>query len=528
MRQAPRQAASGGRHSSRSFGLVAALLGVSLVLSGCASMFLPPTVTSTPTGESVAADVAPYYHQVLTWTSCGDGLQCTKAKAPLDWSKPSGATIELALIRHPATDGHPLGSLLVNPGGPGGSGFDFIKNSLDFAVDKTLQDNYDIVGFDPRGVNHSTAIKCYTNPKTLDDFIYSIPKGAVGSDEWITEEEQENKKFGADCEKYTGALLGHVDTESAAKDLDLLRAALGDTKLNYLGYSYGTLLGQTYANLFPTKTGRLVFDGVVDPTVTPYQLDADQAQGFELDLRAFLAKCPKLANCPFKGTVNQSMASIRGLLDKLDATPIRNSDGRELGSETMFTAIIFPLYNVDNWPYLVDLFNDVSKGSAKVAFELADEYNDRNSNGTYQDNETEAFTAIDCLDYPSDSNVATMRAQAAELNKIAPVFGHLMAYGGTSCYQWPYPPTRTAGPLPADGSAPILVIGTTGDPATPYAMAQHVATLLQNGHLITYHGDGHTAYNKDTSPADECVNTAVDNFFVHGTVPKTDPQCGAK
>jgi pimeloyl-ACP methyl ester carboxylesterase len=518
---------AGSRHTARRVGLVGALLSLALVLSGCSSMFLPPTVTSTPTGESVTPALARYYHQVLTWTSCGDDMQCTKAKAPLDWSKPSGATISLALIRHKATDGHPLGSLLVNPGGPGGSGYDFIKDSLDFAVDATLKKNYDIVGFDPRGVNHSSAVKCYTNPKTLDNFIYTIPKGPIGSDGWITEEEQENKQFGADCAKYTGALLGHVDTVSAAKDLDLLRAALGDKKLDYLGYSYGTLLGQTYANLFPKKTGRLVLDGVVDPTVTPFQLDADQAQGFELDLRAFLAKCPTYKGCPFTGTVDQSMASIRGLLDHLDATPLRNSDGRELGSETMFTAIIFPLYNVSNWPYLVQLFTSVAKGDPSTAFELADQYNDRNSDGTYQDNETEAFTAINCLDYPSDSTVSTMRAQAAELNKLAPVFGHLMAYGGTSCFDWPYAPTRTAGALRAVGSAPILVIGTTGDPATPYAMAQHVATLLQNGHLVTYHGDGHTAYNKNTTPADECVNNAVDNFFVHGTVPKSDPQCGA-
>ncbi|HEX4443526.1 MAG TPA: alpha/beta hydrolase [Galbitalea sp.] len=524
MRHAPHRA----RSRSKLIGLVAAVAGVALALGGCTSQFLPPKITSTPTDEAVAADIAPYYHQVLTWKSCGSGFQCTDATAPLDWSKPSGAKIKLALIRHLATDGHPLGSLLVNPGGPGGSGYDFIKNSLTFAVDKTLENNYDIVGFDPRGVNHSSAVKCYTNPKVLDNFIYDIPKGAIGSDEWITNEEQDNKKFGEDCAKLTGPLLGHVDTESAAKDLDLLRAALGDKKLDYLGYSYGTLLGQTYANLFPKKTGRLVLDGVVDPTVTPFELDEDQAKGFELDLRAFLKKCPSMKGCPFKGTVAQSEASIRGLLNKLDVSPIKNSDGRELGSETMFTAIIFPLYNTANWSYLVDLFNDVDSGSARVAFILADAYNDRNSDGTYEDNETEAFEAINCLDYPSDPNVATMRSQAAQLNAAAPVFGHLMAYGGTGCFDWPYKPTRTAGALHADGSAPIIVIGTTGDPATPYAMAQHVATLLQNGHLITYHGDGHTAYNKDHSAADECVNTAVDNFFVHGTVPKTDPECGAK
>src|ERR1019366_774854 len=197
---------------------VAALVGVSLLLGGCSSIFLPPKLTSTPTNETVAADVAPYYHQVLTWKSCGNGMQCTKAKAPLDWSKPAGASISLALIRHLATDGHPLGSLLVNPGGPGGSGYDFIRDSLSFAVDKTLQQNYDIVGFDPRGVNHSSAINCYTDPAMLDNYIYGLPKAAIGTDAWITEVEQQNKTFGGDCAKYTGALLGHVDTVSAAKD----------------------------------------------------------------------------------------------------------------------------------------------------------------------------------------------------------------------------------------------------------------------------------------------------------------------
>ena len=522
-----RRAPSDAHHRSLRAGLIAALVGVSLVLSGCSSLFLPQNVTSTPTGESVSADLAPYYHQVLTWKSCDDGMQCATAKAPLDWSKPAGASISLALIRHRATNGHPLGSLLVNPGGPGASGVDFIKNSLTFAVDKTLESNYDVVGFDPRGVNHSSAIKCYTDPATFDTYIYGLPKGTIGSDQWINEVEQQNKAFGEACAKDTGALLGHVDTDSAARDLDLLRAALGDKKLDYLGYSYGTLLGQTYANLFPKKTGRLVLDGVVDPTVSPFELSADQAKGFELDLRAFLAECPKIKDCPFTGTVDQSMTSIRGLLDKLDRSPIRNSDGRMLGSQTMFTAIIYPLYNTTSWPYLVDLFNDVDNGSAKIAFTFADAYNDRNASGTYASNETEAFIAINCLDYPSDPNVSTMRAQEAQLDKLAPVFGHEMAWGGTSCFDWPYKPTRTAGALAAKGSAPIIVIGTTGDPATPYAMAQHVATLLQNGHLITYHGNGHTAYNKDTTPADQCVNTAVDAFFIHGTVPQSDPQCGA-
>ncbi|MCU1599048.1 MAG: alpha/beta hydrolase [Glaciihabitans sp.] len=512
--------------SARRLSIAAVIVAAAIVLSGCTSLFLPQKTTSTPTNESVPADLAPYYHQTLKWTPCNGAFQCSTATVPLDWSKPSGSTIHLALIRHLAT-GHKLGSLLVNPGGPGASGFDFVRDSLNFAVDKTLQANYDIVGFDPRGDNHSSAVKCYTNPKTLDAFIFDIPKGVMGSDEWIANEEKEVKAFGADCLHYTGALLGQVDTVSAARDLDVLRAALGDKKLNYLGYSYGTLLGQTYANLYPKKTGRLVLDGVVDPQVSADQLTEYQAKGFEDELQKFVEECPTMSGCPFTGSVASSMAEIGSLLDSLDKSPLRNKDGRELGAETMFTAIITPLYNVDNWPALVDLFTTVMHGDPSYAFQIADQYYERNSTtGKYTDNSYEAFNAINCLDYPSNTNIAYMRAEAVKIDKVAPVIGHLMAYGDVFCDGWPFKAAEKPGPLPAVGSAPILVIGTTGDPATPYVMAQHVATVLQNGRLVTYHGDGHTAYNKGTATAAErCVNSTVDNFFVKDTVPKTDVDC---
>jgi pimeloyl-ACP methyl ester carboxylesterase len=500
--------------------LLALAIAVAVSLTGCAN-FLPPVVKSTPTDEKVASDIAKYYHQVLTWKSCAEGMQCTTATAPLSWSDPTSGTIKLALIRQQAKDGHPLGSLLVNPGGPGASGYDFVRDGINSATDAKLQNSYDVVGFDPRGVGHSTAVKCYSNPKTLDKFIYSIPEGVRGSDQWIAEQEQSSKQFGQDCLKYTGTLLGNVDTTSAARDLDLLRAVLGDKKLNYLGYSYGTLLGQTYANLYPQNTGRLVFDGAIDPTVSPTEVNETQAKAFEKSLRKFLSECPTISGCPFGRNVTKSMNTVKALLASLDANPLRNKDGRELGSNTMVTAIIYPLYSVQLWPDEAALFASVMKGDPTIAFQLADTYNDRNKNGTYSTNTTEAFTAVSCLDYPSDSDVATMRAQAAHIAKVAPVLGPEMAYGGTGCYDWPYPSTRVAGPLPAVGSAPILVVDTTGDPATPYAWGKHVAQILENGHLVTYNGFGHTAYNKSNS----CVNNAVDNYLLHGTVPKTDPQC---
>jgi pimeloyl-ACP methyl ester carboxylesterase len=505
------------------FALVAAMLAVVLPLSGCVASFIPtpPKTTSTPTGEKVAADLEPFYGQVLKWKTCENGdFQCATAKAPMDWSTPGQGTIDLALIRKVAS-GTSKGSLLVNPGGPGGSGYDFVRDDLTSAVDSRLRANYDIVGFDPRGVGRSSAVSCYSDPATLDDYLFSIPKAPIYSDAWIAENAASTAAFGQDCLKYTGPLLGKVDTNSAARDLDLLRAALGDKKLNYLGYSYGTLLGATYAELYPKKTGRLVLDGALDPATSDFDVTKTQAVGFENAMKAYLKSCIGTSGCPFSGTVTGAMADVRGILDDLDASPLRNDDGRELGSATMFTAIILPLYSKDNWPVLGKLFDDVAKGSASIAFQLADSYYSRNSDGSYNDNSTEAFDAINCLDYVSDASVATMRVQAAELKKAAPTFGPQMSYGGASCATWPFTSTRERGPIAADGSAPIIVVGTTNDPATPYVWAQNLAKELQHGHLVTRKGDGHTGYNKGNA----CVDAAVDDFFIDNTVPKTDPKC---
>jgi pimeloyl-ACP methyl ester carboxylesterase len=522
MNRGLRSRAAGGR-SRRRIAIASGALALMLVLSGCVASFIPKSesLTSTPTKESVAADLAPFYSQVLHWKSCqSGGFQCTTVKAPLDWANPTKATISLALIRKTAS-GTKLGSLLVNPGGPGGSGYDFIKDSLTYAVDAKLRASYDIVGFDPRGVNRSTAVKCYDDPSQLDAYLFDIPADPFGSDAWIADNEASNAAFGQQCLKYSGDLLGYIDTNSAARDLDLMRATLGDKKLNYLGYSYGTLLGATYAELYPKKTGHLVLDGALDPATTDFEVTETQAKGFESAMRAYLADCLSGSKCPFKGTVDQAMTTVRGVLDSLNVSPIRNTDGRELGSGTMFEAIILPLYNKSNWPYLDTLFTDVKQGSAAVAFQLADSYYSRKADGTYSDNSTEAFMAINCLDYKTTDNLAQMRVEAAELAKAAPVFGPQMSYGGTSCDSWPYKGTRDRGPIAAKGSAPIIVVGTTNDPATPYVWAQNLSKELQNGHLVTYKGEGHTAYNKSNS----CVNNAVDDFFLSNTVPKTDPHC---
>ena len=489
----------------------------SLLLAGCAAV--PQRTTSTPAPGEVQAELEPFYTQVLEWEDCEDDLQCATATAPLDWTDPARDSIELALIRH--TTASPRGSVLVNPGGPGGSGYDFIADSLDYAVSDRLRSNFDIVGFDPRGVNRSSPVSCHNDPAELDDFIYDLVPAEFGSDQWITDVGATNTAFGAACLEHSGDLLGYVDTVSAARDLDLLRAVLGDEKLNYLGFSYGTLLGATYAELYPQNTGRLVLDGALDPTSTSFDVSLTQAEGFESAMRAFLADCDSAEDCPFTGTADDSLAKIRALLDRLDASPLRSDDGRQLGSSTMTSAIVLPLYSEDNWPYLRQLFTTVMQGDATVAFSLADSYNGRNPDGSYIDNSLEARLAINCLDYAAQPDVAVMRAQAAELEQKAPVLGRQLAYGDLGCLGWPVQASTPRPVIDGSGAADILVVGTTNDPATPYSWAERLAEQLESGHLVSYEGEGHTAYNKSNS----CVDDTVDDYFIDGTVPSTDPLC---
>ncbi len=501
---------------------LAAAVALTIGLSGCVSMFLPkpaPT-TSAPIAEKVAPALAPFYSQVLTWSNCGTGLQCSSAQAPLEWKNPSAGSVELALVRHVTTDGSRIGSLLVNPGGPGGSGYDFVKDSLDYAVDARLKKSFDIVGFDPRGVGRSSAVKCY-GPAEMDQYLYGLTKAARGTDAWISELETAATNFGAACATNTGGLLGQVDTVSAAHDLDLLRAVLGDSKLYYLGYSYGTYLGATYAGLYPDRVGRLVLDGALDPAASNFDVTLTQAVGFESALRAYLKKCLAGTDCPFDGSVDHAMGTIRSLLDSVDASPITATDGRQLGSSALLTAIIYPLYQAAAWPALSDMFVSVMHGDADQAFSFADAYNGRTANGTYSDNSTEAFMAINCLDYAYNDDPASMRAQAAEIEAAAPVIGTYMSFGDISCANWPHTFTGERGEIHAKGAAPILVVGTTNDPATPYSWAVSLAKQLDSGHLVTYRGEGHTAYNKSNS----CVNNAVDDYLIHETVPATDPMC---
>ena len=474
--------------------------------------------------EAPQGTVESYASQQPTWIDCGDGFECATVHAPVDWDDPAGDSIELALIRLPAP-GTPMGSLFVNPGGPGGSGVEYVRNAA-HTLGADLRANYDIVGWDPRGVGASTPVECYPDDE-LDDLLFGIPDEdeedlEPGSPEWMEIAREEAAELGAACAAGTGDLIAHVDTMSTVRDLDMLRAIVGDDLLTYLGYSYGTYIGARYADAYPHLVGRLVLDGALDPATSEFDVVREQTRGFELALRAYVTDCLESSGCPLTGTVDQGMAQIGALLDQVDAAPLVGSDGRDFGSSTMLTAIVTPLYTESNWPYLHDLFTSVAAGDADVGLQLADWYYSRNADGTYSDNSTEAFLAINCLDYPSDLDVERMREQAAELEEVAPTIGRFQGYGDVTCAEWPVAGVEERGPVRGEGAAPILVIGTTGDPATPYRWAESLANQLDSGVLVTYVGEGHTAYG-----ADNCINDVVDRYFVDGDVPASDPNCAA-
>ncbi|WP_307852476.1 alpha/beta hydrolase [Glaciihabitans sp. dw_435] len=490
-------------------------------LSAC-SLPSPGPATSTPVAEDApTAAVQRYYDQTLIWKDCDDGAQCTTAIAPMDWDNPSTDTdISLALTRHVAT-GKKLGSLFVNPGGPGGSGYDFVHDDVDSAVQPALAKSYDVIGWDPRGVGRSSAVKCYDDAQ-LDDFLYDIPAAPVDTPEYDAETIQASKDFGAACLKNTGQLLNFVDTQSTVRDLDMLRAIVGDTALNYLGYSYGSDIGMYYADRFATKVGKMVLDGSTDSTVTSFDVTLAQTAGFELALRNYLTACPKTDDCPFTGNMTADLATIHGLYETLDAKPLTAPDGRKLTAGVLDTAMSMALYDESSWPYLSDLFSEVEAGTTTTAFYLSDFYYGRDTDGTYADNSTEAFVAISCLDYPAVTDPAEIARENAELLKASPTTAQTSDLGDVTCANWPFQHRGGAAKVVTGaGAAPILIVSTTGDPATPYQWGVALSHQLQSAHLVTNNGEGHTGYNGDS----RCVNTTVDNYFTKGTVPDADPKC---
>ena len=465
-------------------------------------------------------------------------FSCAVITVPLDYANPKGETISIAVKKRAATGGHAQGALFINPGGPGDSGVSFAERASN-AFSPDLLEAYDIIGFDPRGVGSSTAITCSSDDdsssSTAEPSASGTPSagstpsatasagtasGTGSFEEWAESTRQSFQELSKQCGSNTepAALLDHVDTVSAARDLDILRALAGQEKLNYLGFSYGTYLASVYAENFPGNTGRIVLDGAIDPSLSLAEQGLGQAKGFEQALRTYVDYCQSSSGCPLSGGTDVGVQQIRDLITSANSTPLATGDpNRTVTGADIVTALSEYLYTTEqNWEPLnkaLDQAINHRDGSAFAASEEQDSPSKDDGGG--------AFQAVTCLDYPVEGDTTTWAAQYEQAKREAPIFADSAVGMDLVCSVWGHNGTRKPAQIHARGAAPILVVGTTGDPATPYAWSKSLAEQLDSGQLLTWEGNGHTAYGGDAS----CVNDAVDAYLISGTMPKKGLTC---
>ncbi len=481
-----------------------------------------PTTSPTPT-PSTAADEPPspelarFYNQDVEWAPCEGEFECATLEVPLDYDDPDGRTIDLAVLKAPAAAPEQrVGSLVVNPGGPGSPGTDYAAQSA-LVFGDPLLDSFDIVGFDPRGTGESAPVDCLGD-RALDQYVASDPEPDTAAERRQFVRLSQAMLRG--CAARSGPLAAHVSTIEAARDMDVLRAVIGESALSYLGASYGTELGATYAELFPERVGRFVLDGAVDLSLDFRDLALGQADGFETALRAYVENCVEtVESCVLGDSVEEGLTRISDFLDRVDAEPLPTATDRQLRVGNAFYGIVLPLYVRDYWFLLSSALGDAFDGDGSALLQLSDLYNSRDANG-YTDNSREAFVAISCLDDPSGVPPSRVPAAMPAFERASPTFGSVFAWGLTGCRGSELTPAE---PLEIDGSgaAPIVVIGTTRDPATPYAWAESLADQLDSGVLVSRDGDGHTGYNK----GNDCVDDAVHAYLLDGTVPDDGLSC---
>ncbi|MCL2090464.1 MAG: alpha/beta hydrolase [Micrococcales bacterium] len=540
----------------------AVVMCAALGLAGCSTSADDAATKGTPGLEK-------YYSQALDWKDCSkqpgfssgrqgvdglDKLECTWLTVPMDYANPSGETIKLALARSTAENSQ--GSIVINPGGPGGSGVDVVAAFVDGLGDRS-RDVLDVVGFDPRGVGRSAPVDCLSD----DDLnVFLTTDIDTTSEEGIAQAEAAVAEFAEGCLELTGSLLEHVDTISAARDMDVIRAALGESTLNYLGVSYGTQLGATYAALFPDRVGRMVLDAAVDPTALD-ETTVIQAGGFESALRAYVTDCLASDGCPLSGSVDEAMDQVVAVVEQATDQPLSIGDlkvletlfrelvdldaetaalvavevvgglgDRQLTGALALTGIFTALYSQDAWEQLtMALRFAIDNQDGTMLMLLADTYLQRCDGLTcpvedgYYSNMMEAHTAIGCADNRKTRDADAMAAEAEQIRQVAPHLAEYFISEVDECADWPTPVTESLRSYAAKGAPPIVVIGTTNDPATPYQWAQALAEMLDSGVLVTYEGEGHGAYLRGV----KCIQTAVDDFLVDGKVPEDGLTCSA-
>ncbi len=501
-----------------------ALLAVGALLGALA-------VGTTPAQAADIAGAAGVRVPALSWTACAGGLQCATARVPLDYDQPRGAQISLALVRRPATDrAHRIGSLFVNPGGPGGSGVDFVASGAAALWSPQVQARFDVVGFDPRGIGRSSPVRCFPSTAAQSAFFGRTPAFPVGRPQTVAYISTW-ERFAGRCVAGNAAIMQHMATADVARDLDVLRAAVGDRGLTYDGVSYGSYLGNTYANLFPHHVRALVVDGVLDPVAwstgrgdgasTPVSLRLGSEQGAAATLAEFLRLCEAGGpRCAF--SAGDPAAKYQTLLARAAAGAITvpTPDGPvPVTLSDLVSGVLGGLYAPSVWPLLADQLQQLYRASNGATDTVAAPFA-RAAVVPYQ-NGTEAFLGVSCTDSDNPHDPFRWPAAVAPLDRRTSSFASAWAYQSLPCAFWPTTDAdRYVGPFTRRTSSPVLVIGNRYDPATPYSGAQTVARMLPSSRLLTLDGWGHTSLGKSS-----CVDAAVSRYLVRQQLPADGAVC---
>jgi len=484
----------------------------------------PPTTTTTAATTTTApapttAPAATTSPGGLRWAACG-ALQCASLAVPRDYADPAGPTLTLALARRPArTPAARIGSLLINPGGPGDSGVDDLPGELR-SLTATLQNRFDIVSWDPRGVERSAPVHC-SDPKAKpssggDDS--GPPLDPAPTDDAGRKALADAYRAGGEaCLQWSGDLLRHVGTDSTVEDLERIRIALGEDKLTFIGHSAGTLPGAVYADRYPQHVRAFVLDGPIDPSLTLDQMTLAQAVGFEGALRSFFAWCDATATCPWRPADADRTAAFTALMDRIRQKPLTASGNRIVGVDTFVSGVMSRLTARSNWPSLGSALAAAERGDGSPLATLSSNYENAGAS-----NAADARQSILCLDHPAPRDPGAYPALAEASKAQAPVFGPVFTWAALSCGVWPVPSTLTPKPPRANGAPPILVVGTTGDPATPQAWARSLAGQFEHGVLVLRQGAEHVAYYYSA-----CVRAIVDRYVVDGQPPASGTTCAS-
>ena len=455
----------------------------------------------------------------LAWHRCDAQFECATLRVPVSYSDQRGPPIPISVVKLDATRPHPIGDIVLNPGGPGASGVGYLE-AVSSIFPASLRSRFNLVSFDPRGSGSSKPLRCLTSAE-IPKWIGVNP--APTTPRQIARVVSASKAFVRGCKRHASTkFIASLSTADNARDMDRLRAALGQSKLTYYGLSYGTFLGTVYAEMFPQKVRAMVLDGALDPSLDTETLEAEQAAAFETDLHDFFAWCTRDSSCRsgFSTTPARAYARLMARFKRGRVIPAHLVFGeKSVNYGVALLGVIANLYSKKSWPFLGQALGRANIGDGTDLAAAAYGYAGANADGSFS-NILSANVATNCLDRPAPTTIPAYKALAARLTKSAPDFGAAEAWGTLPCAYWPARPQTQPGAAHAPGAPPILVIGSTGDPATPYAWAKALAKQLPRATLLTRTGPGHTAYR-----ASSCIRAWADHYLQTLHMPPTGTVC---